>query len=183
MARLFGIVLACALAVTVGVPLMRAVSKAIPCMLAEGKCKGGDGYATAYFAGLTPIAAPLASRQFSQGIVQTNLNGFDCTFAIAALDDHAPMIPPARRKNGTPDMDWGGGWRAVTVLTATESEDLRSLLAVCGTYWPTDLQKRLTEALANRRMLISGRAPYRQVNLYLPPQDGVGLAARIRFGD
>lgn len=183
MARLFGVVLAFGLAVTVGVPLMRELARAIPCLLNAGKCQGGDGYAQAYFEGLTPIAAALASRQFSQGIVQTNLNGFDCTFAIAALDDHAPMIPPARRKNGTPDMDWGGGWRAVTTLSATESQDLRSLLAVCGNYWSTALQKRLTEALADRRMLVSGRAPYRQVNLYLPPQAGVGLAARIRFGE
>ncbi|WP_426034430.1 hypothetical protein [Cypionkella sp. TWP1-2-1b2] len=86
-------------------------------------------------------------------------------------------------QTGTPDMDWGNGWRAVTVLTEKENEDLRSLLAVCGGNWPVTLQKQLAEALANRQMLISGRAPYRQVNLYLPPEAGVGLAARIRFGD
>lgn len=183
MARLFAFVLACGLGLLVGLPLLRELSHAFPCVWLTDQCQNRDGYARAYFEGLTPIAASLASRQFSQGIVQANLNGFDCTFAIVALDDHAPEIPPARRKNGTPDMDWGGGWRAVTVLTAKENEDLRSLLAICGTYWPKPLQQRLANAVADRRMLISGRAPYRQVNLYLPPQDGVGLAARIRFGD
>jgi len=35
----------------------------------------------------------------------------------------------------------------------------------------------------DHHLLDLGRAPYRLVNLYLPPQAGVGLAARIRFGD
>ena len=175
-------VLACGLGLVIGLPLLRELARAFPCLWTPGQCQG-DGYTRDFLADLTPIAAPLASRRFSEGVVQANLNGFDCTFAIAALNERAPAIPPARRKTGTPDMDWGGGWRAVTVLTAQENEDLRSLLAICGGYWSEALQKQLTAALSNRRMLISGLAPYRQVNLYLPPEAGVGLAARIRFGD
>lgn len=176
-------VLACGLGLIIGLPLLRELSRAFPCIWVAGQCQGRDDYARDFFADLTPIAAPLASRRFSEGVVQSNLNGFDCTFAIVALDQRAPAVPPARRKTGTPDMDWGGGWRAVTVLTAKENEDLRSLLAICGSYWSTALQKQLGEVLSNRRMLISGRAPYREVNLYLPPEAGMGLAARIRFGD
>ncbi len=183
MARLFAMVLACGLGLIVGLPLLRELARAFPCIWTPGQCHSTDVYAQDFFADLTPIAKPLASRRLSEGVVQGNLNGFDCTYAIVALDQRAPVIPPARRKNGTPDMDWGGGWRAVTVLTEKDNEDLRSLLAVCGGYWPDALQKQLAAALANRRMLISGRAPYRLVNLYLPPQAGVGLAARIRFGD
>ena len=175
--------LACVLGLLIGLPLLREFARAFPCVWTPGQCSDSGAYAQDFFADLTPIATPLASRRFSEGLAQSNLNGFDCTFAIVALDQSAPSIPPARRKTGTPDMDWGGGWRAVTALTAKENEDLRSLLAVCGGYWPVILQKQLAEALMNRRMLISGRAPYRQANLYLPPQDGVGLAARIRFGD
>lgn len=175
-------VLACGLGLIVGFPLLRELGRAFPCVWTLGQCQG-DGYTRDFFAGLTPIAAPLASRRYSEGVVQANLNGFDCTFAIAALNERAPVIPPARRKTGTPDMDWGGGWRAVTALSEKENEDLRSLLAICGGYWSKALQKQLAAALSNRRMLISGRAPYRQVNLYLPPEAGVGLAARIRFGD
>ena len=183
MARLFAMVLACGLGLIIGLPLLRELARAFPCIWTPGQCHDTGAYAQDFFADLTPIAAPLASRRFSEGVVQSNLNGFDCTYAIVALDQRAPVIPPARRKTGTPDMDWGGGWRAVTVLTEKENQDLRSLLAVCGGYWPVALQKQLAKALANRRMLISGRAPYRQVNLYLPPEAGVGLAARIRFGD
>lgn len=176
-------VLACGLGLIVGLPLLRELARAFPCIWVAGQCNTTDAYAQDFFADLTPIAELLASRRFSEGVVQSNLNGFDCTYAIVALDQRAPAVPPARRKIDAPDMDWGGGWRAVTALTEKENEDLRSLLAICGGYWPDALQKRLSAALANRRMLISGRAPYRQVNLYLPPEAGLGLAARIRFGD
>lgn len=176
-------VLACGLVLIIGLPLLRELARGFPCIWTPGQCHSTDAYAEDFFADLTPISDALASRRSSEGVVPSNLDGFDCTYAIVALDQRAPVIPPARRKTGTPDMDWGGGWRAVTALTEKENEDLRSLLAICGGYWPVKLQKQLAEALADRRMLISGRVPYRQVNLYLPPEAGVGLAARIRFGD
>jgi hypothetical protein len=170
------------LCLLVAVPAALELSKLLDCY-GGGRCGGDDGYTADYFRGLTPIAASLASRRMGDTLAGADLQGFNCTFAVAALDQHAPNIPPTMRRSDRSDMEWGGGWRSATALSATETEDLRSLLAVCSDYWTKDVQKRLLNSIADRRALVSGRAPYREVNLYLPPSDTImGLAARIRFG-
>lgn len=181
-ARWFAAALACGLMALIGPSLLKELAKSYPCLWAQSNCGGDPSYAEDFFAGLTPIARPLAARRADLASLG-NADGFNCSFAIAELDNRAPPIPPARRKTGQADMDWGGGWRSVTAVSAKEAEDLRSLLAICNDYWPAETQQRLEAALVVPRTLISGRAPYRQVNLYLPPGDGPGLAARIRFGD
>jgi hypothetical protein len=182
-ARWIASVLGLGLGLFVALPLLFEVLGQATCQSSSLRCSGDDSYAVDFFAGLTPIAAPIASRRFGDSTVSADLQGFNCTFAIAALDSHAPKIPPTMRRSDRADMVWGGGWRSATALSPKEGEDLRSLLAVCSPYWTRDVQEVLLRSISDRRALISGRAPYREINLYLPPSDAPGLAARIRFGD
>lgn len=183
MARFFASVLTFCLLVVLGWPVLQGLVRAYPCFWYPGQCAAQDSYAADYYAGLTPIAKTLESRRWPAGMNLATQSGFDCTFAIVALDNRAPRIPPARRKTDVVDMEWGWAWRPVTILTAKDAEDLRSLLAICGVYWSASTVKLLDAGLSNRHMQVSGRSPYREVNLYLPPDDEPGLAARIRFGD
>lgn len=180
-ARLLARIIGFGLCLLIGVPLAWELSKGFNCISGD-QCHENDSYTEDFFRGLTPIAASLASRRTGDNEARADLQGFNCTFAVAALDHHAPNIPPTMRRSNRADMDWGGGWRSATALSAVDAENLRGLLAICSEYWTKDVQKTLLAAITDRRALVSGRAPYREVNLYLPPSDQPGLAARIRFG-